>query len=89
MSATRGTGDSRTMAGSAAAAASSGTASRTMSAPCSASARTCERVAAASAVRVVVIDWTAMGAPPPTGTRPTRIWRVRRRSAMAGRLPWS
>jgi hypothetical protein len=24
----------------------------------------------------VVIDWTEMGAPPPTGTDPTVIWRV-------------
>jgi len=28
---------------------------------------------------VVVIDWTEMGASPPTETDPTRIWRVGRR----------
>src|SRR5688572_26765084 len=32
----------------------------------------CAAVAAASAVSVIVIDWTMTGAPPPTWTRPTR-----------------
>jgi hypothetical protein len=27
-------------------------------------------------VSVLVIDWTTIGAPPPTGTGPTNIWRV-------------
>jgi len=36
-------------------------------------------VAAASAVRVLVIDWTLIGASPPTSTRPTRIFRLLRR----------
>jgi len=37
-------------------------------------------VAFASAVRVLVIDCTAMGASPPIGTLPTMIWRDLRRS---------
>ncbi len=37
-----------------------------------------------SAVSVVVIDCTETGAPPPTGTEPTMIWRLLRRSASAG-----
>jgi hypothetical protein len=32
-------------------------------------------------VSVVVIDWTDTGAPPPTGTEPTMIWRLLRRGA--------
>src|SRR5512138_2403390 len=80
MSATSGTGAPRTISGSAAAASASGTASRTTSAPASASARICASVAATSAVCVVVIDCTAIGAPPPIATAPTRICRVRRRS---------
>src|ERR671938_589269 len=87
MSATRGTGVARTMAGSAAAASLFGTASRTMSAPASASARTCPSVASTSVVSVVVIDCTAMGAPPPIATDPTRSCRVRRRSLIA-LMPW-
>ena len=39
-------------------------------------------VAAASAVSVLVIDWTVIGASPPTGTLPTRIWRDLRRSML-------
>jgi hypothetical protein len=37
-------------------------------------------VALASEVRVLVIDWTLMGASPPTATDPTMIWRLLRRS---------
>ena len=37
-----------------------------------------------SAVSVVVIDWTQTGAPPPTGTEPTMIWRLCRRGASGG-----
>ena len=37
-------------------------------------------VAAASDVGVLVIDWTVIGASPPTGTLPTMIWRLLRRS---------
>jgi hypothetical protein len=36
-------------------------------------------VAAASAVAVLVIDWTLIGASPPTSTEPTRILRLGRR----------
>jgi hypothetical protein len=36
-------------------------------------------VAAASAVTVLVIDWTLIGASPPTSTAPTRILRLGRR----------
>jgi hypothetical protein len=32
----------------------------------------CRAVDAASAVSVIVIDWTTTGAPPPTWTCPTR-----------------
>ena len=36
-------------------------------------------------VNVVVIDCTEIGAPPPTGTAPTMIWRdTRRRASGAG-----
>jgi hypothetical protein len=52
---------------------------RTMSAPASSSWRICSSVAAASVVGVLVMDWTEMGASPPTRTDPTRIWRERRR----------
>ena len=51
-----------------------------MSAPASSSWRIWSMVAAASAVSVLVIDWTVIGASPPTSTGPTRIWRERRRS---------
>jgi hypothetical protein len=37
-----------------------------------------------SEVRVVVIDCTDTGAPPPTGTEPTMIWRLARRGASGG-----
>ncbi len=36
-------------------------------------------VAAASLVRVLVIDWTVIGESPPTGTDPTMIRRLLRR----------
>jgi hypothetical protein len=51
-----------------------------MSAPASAAARTCATVPATSVVRVFVIVWTLIGAPPPTGTFPTMIRREGRRS---------
>src|SRR5580700_3095354 len=79
MSATIGTRDAFTMAGKAAVDSSSGQETRTMSAPASSSARTWAIVAAASAVSVLVIDWTLIGASPPTSTAPTRILRVGRR----------
>src|SRR5574341_480945 len=64
----------------------SSAASRTTSAPASASARTCASVAATSAVFVQVIDWTAIGASPPIGTGPMRTCRVRRRAPSEGDL---
>src|SRR5580698_6058148 len=46
-------------------------------------------VALASAVRVLVIDCTVIGASPPTSTDPTRILRVGRRwIARQGRTCW-
>jgi hypothetical protein len=71
MSATIGTRDSRTMVGRAAVDSTSGQETRTMSAPASSSWRIWSMVAAASAVSVLVIDWTVIGASPPTGTFPT------------------
>src|SRR6185295_11196248 len=52
---------------------------RTSSEPARASASTCAAVAAASAVSVLVIDCTTMGASPPTSTSPTTTWREMRR----------
>ena len=37
--------------------------------------RSARRVASTSLVSVLVIDCTTTGAPPPTGTPPTQIWR--------------
>src|SRR5579871_2158699 len=79
MSATIGARAALTMAGIARVESSSGQDTRTMSAPASSSARTWAIVACASAVKVLVIDWTVMGASPPTSTAPTRILRVGRR----------
>ena len=55
---------------------SRGTATRTMSAPASATVRICSIVAPRLAVSVLVIVCTATGAPPPIGTAPTWTWRV-------------
>src|SRR6478672_9698922 len=52
---------------------------RTSSEPARASASTCPAVAAASAVSVLVIDCTTMGASPPMSTSPTATWRETRR----------
>src|SRR5436853_1449973 len=54
-----------------------------MSAPAPASEKIWARVPLTSAVLVVVIDWTVTGAPPPTATEPTWIWRVVRRGIIA------
>jgi hypothetical protein len=61
MSAISGTGEWGTISGSAAAAFRSGTASRTISQPASASSRICFSVAAGSRVSAVAIDWTTIG----------------------------
>ena len=68
MSATTGTVDLAAMAVSASASSQCGTATRTMSTPAATSEAICCRVALMSAVFVVVIDWTLMGASPPIGT---------------------
>ena len=75
-----------TIAGTAAAASSLLTVTRTSSLPARASAATWRTVAATSAVSVLVIDWTTIGWPEPTGTPPTRAVTVCRRvrGGMAG-----
>jgi hypothetical protein len=52
---------------------------RTISEPARASAAVWATVASMSAVSVLVIDCTTMGAPPPTTTPPTFTGTVRRR----------
>ena len=71
MSAITGIGDSTTIVLSASMSFSRGTATRTMSAPASATRRIWSIVACRSAVSVLVIVCTATGAPPPIGTPPT------------------
>ena len=58
------------MCGTAAAASSRSTVMRTNSEPARASAATCRAVASMSAVSVLVMDCTTIGAPPPTTTAP-------------------
>src|SRR6516225_6426406 len=62
--------------GTAAAASSRSTVMRTISEPARESAATCSTVLWTSAVSVLVIDWTTIGAPPPTATLPTFTWVV-------------
>src|SRR6202022_1513837 len=62
--------------GTAAAASSRSTVIRTSSEPARASAAICATVPATSAVSVLVIDCTTIGAPPPTATLPTLTWVV-------------
>ena len=76
MSAITGTADLATIVSSAAASLSRGTATRTSSQPASTMRPICARVASTSLVSVLVIDCTTTGAPPPTGTPPTHIWRL-------------
>src|SRR5271156_1324537 len=61
-----------TIAGTAAAAASLLTVTRTSSEPALASAATCWMVPCTSAVSVLVMDWTTTGAEDPTRTFPTK-----------------
>ncbi len=68
MSATIGIFAALTMAGRAAVDSSSGQDTRTRSAPASSTRRICSMVAAASAVSVLVMVWTVIGASPPTST---------------------
>src|SRR5258705_11652745 len=84
MSAMTGICDLRAIAGSASTSSCEGTATRTIWHPDAVSSAICCRVAFTSAVSVVVIDWTETGAPPPTGTEPTMIWRLARRGASSG-----
>ena len=71
MSAITGIGDSTTIVFSASMSLSRGTATRTMSAPASATLRIWSIVAARLAVSVLVIVCTTTGAPPPIWTPPT------------------
>lgn len=59
------------ISGTAAAASGTLTVTRTISDPASDSSMHCAAVARASAVSVIVMDWTTTGAPPPTWTAPT------------------
>src|SRR5438128_7389489 len=81
MSATMGTPASATIAPSARASPSWGTATRTMSAPWVARAWTWISVAATSSGLVMAIDWMETGAPPPMSTPPREIRREVRRAA--------
>jgi hypothetical protein len=79
MSATMGTGLSRTISRSARVESSSGVETRTMSAPASAARCTWSIVPRTSVVSVLVMVCTVIGASPPTGTLPTMIRRDLRR----------
>src|SRR5438445_12433768 len=74
-----GTSTCATMCGTASAAASLFTVTRTSSLPAACRARTCAAVAAMSAVSVLVIDWTTIGWAEPTFTPPTSAVTVLRR----------
>src|SRR5262245_6368371 len=74
-----GTSTSRTMSGTARAAASLLTVTRTSSLPATCRARTWATVAGTSAVSVLVIDCTTMGRSPPTPTPPTSTGTAFRR----------
>ena len=71
-----------------AAAASLLTVTRTSSLPARAERSTCRTAAATSAVSVLVMDWTTIGCPEPTGTPPTRTATVERRmvAGMGGNI---
>src|SRR4051812_8807069 len=84
MSAITGICDFLAIAGSASTSSCDGTATRTIWQPDAVSSAICWSVALTSAVSVVVIDCTLIGAPPPTGTLPTMIWRLCRRGARGG-----
>ena len=74
------------MSGTAAAASSLFTVTRTSSLPARARAATWRTVPSTSAVSVLVMDCTTMGCPEPTGTPPMRAVTVcrRARDGMAG-----
>ena len=71
------------MWGTALADSSRSTVMRTSSEPARASAAVCRAVPSASAVSVLVMDWTTMGAPPPTVTWPTFTGTEARRFLIA------
>src|SRR3954469_17276951 len=80
----------RIISGTAAAAASVLTVTRTSWEPACASRATCSAVASASAVSVFVIDWTTIGWAEPTSTPPTSTDTVgRRRGRMSAVMPVS
>src|SRR6201986_4515059 len=65
---------------------------RTSSDPARASSATCFAVDAGSSVSVLVMDWTTIGAPPPTRTRSIRTPVLGRRAPASGgrgRPEWS
>src|SRR6185369_16864582 len=62
---------------------SRGTATRMISQPASSRRWISSSVATTSSVLVVHIDCTAIGASPPIGTSPTKIWRLLRLSVMS------
>src|SRR5665213_3914172 len=74
--------------GTAAAASSRSTVIRTSSEPARARAAICSMVPATSAVSVLVIDCTTIGAPPPTATLPTMTWVVLRRALGPATSSW-
>src|SRR5512134_91855 len=82
MSAITGTGEASRIFRNARTAASSGTATRTISHPSRASDRIWATVARTSRVSVSVMLCTEIGAPPPTGTSPTLMRRVFLRFSM-------
>ena len=84
MSAITGIYDCCAITANASASSAPGTATRTTSQPAAVSSAICCSVVLTSAVSVVVIDCTEIGAPPPTSTLPTLIWRVLRRGASTG-----
>ena len=83
-----GIGDCATIVLSASTSCSRGTAQRTMSAPASATRWIWSIVACRLAVSVLVIVWTATGAPPPTGTGPTWICRCDAMSSKCRNVGW-
>src|SRR3712207_25995 len=84
MSAITGSCDLAAIAGRASASSWLGQATRMMSHPAAVSSAICCSFALTSAVSVVVIDCTEIGASPPTRTLPTLIWRLRRRGLSTG-----
>src|SRR5689334_18173438 len=84
MSAITGICDFLAITGRASASSCVGQATRTIWQPDAVSSAICWRVAPMSDVRVVVIDCTDTGAPPPTATGPTWMRRDARRSASGG-----